>query len=214
MQNLLPLPFLEQIPRWLQEQGGAASLADKSDETIASIFAETIGLETLRDPGRAPSVTLDELGYMLGANVLPYDSDATKRSKIAMAVSGHKNRGLWLLDAKIKIDTITGFSATVYTVWATSVGWLIRGDGIEIENEMATLGGDGIYNGLLLIGQGTEPELPGNVYIDTGTSTLTSGQVGRIVYELALDVVPAYFRIFIGYTSAGEFIVYPNGQIG
>jgi len=213
MRSLLPLPFVDQIPRWLKDQGDPAPLADNVDAALESALEETMGLEYLRDPGRAPSSCLDEMGYMFGAELLATDSDSVKREKIATAIARQTNRGLWALDVKPRIDLVSGASASIYTVWTSSYGWLVVGAADDPTDWMATVGGDGTIGGLLLVGTGTEPELPGNVYVDVGTAGLTAAQIAALVYELELDVVPAYFRMFLGYVSGGEFVVYPGGQI-
>jgi hypothetical protein len=84
-----------------------------------------------------------------------------------------------------------------------------------------TMGVDGIDDllGLAIIGDGTEVEIVGNIYIDCHygifVSTLTAAQIIQIVDDMAIDIVPAYMRVYLGYIDAtGAFINYAGGTIG
>jgi len=67
--------------------------------------------------------------------------------------------------------------------------------------------------GIDLIGAGDEIEIAGNIYIDVDNKILTYDEVEQIKLSLE-DVVPAYYRVFLGYfNTSGQFIVYPNGII-
>jgi len=215
----LPIPFIEHVPDIFRQDAddSMTALADKMDSIMTEVVAEILRLYDLKLPDQCPADLLDELGYYVAAGILNTDTAMIKRGKIATAVQGHKIRGGWINDAKPKIDTIVGGDSTIFLA-ADSDDWILGGDGITIQatSYWATMGADGIDAdlGLSLIGLGDEIEIAGNVYIDVDSSTLTAAQVQQIVDALERDVVPAYYRVYLGYVSAGQFIVYAGGTIG
>lgn len=67
--------------------------------------------------------------------------------------------------------------------------------------------------GIDIIGAGDEIEISGNIYIDVDNKILMESEVEQIKLSLG-DVVPAYYRVFLGYfNNDGQFIVYSNGII-
>ena len=99
--------------------------------------------------------------------------------------------------------------------------WILVGDGLTpAAFYWAALGVDNIDLdlGIALIGEGTEVEVAGNIFINAHdgitVATLTADQVTQIVQELQDDVVPAYYIVNIGYVNtSGQFIIYSGGII-
>ena len=209
---MLPLPFENHIPYLLRENmdDKGQAFVDKVDSLIEEISQEVLEMYWFKVPYRAPADFLNELGAYINANITPTDSERTKRSKIENAVKGHKLRGTWEDDAKLRIDAITSLDAVIIQ----SVGsddWILVGDGLTPSTHYwATMGADGIDLdlGLSLIGAGDEIEVAGNIYINlhdgVTTPVLTQAQVDAVVFEIDEDVVPAYYRVHLGYMSPFE----------
>lgn len=221
---MLPLPFEKYVPTILKNNitVKGQALIDKVDTLLEVIKDEILEMYYFKDPVRTPNSFLEELGFWLNANLLNTDSDFNKRSKVKGAVRGHKNRGSWEDDAKIRIDSITSLDSAIFRAVDTD-DWILGGDGIVIDSSYywATMGADGLDLdlGLALIGAGDEVEVAGNIYIDLHegvfTAVLTVDQITQIVTEIEDDVVPGYFRVHLGYiNTTGQFIVYSGGVIG
>jgi hypothetical protein len=191
------------------------ALAAAIDAAVGGVQSDLVELQYIYVPERTPAQLLDDLGAMMAAGMKATDSVVTKRRKLATAVQGHKRRSTWLYSLKPAIDAVTGFSSSIYmdlfSNWPVRVGdaerllsgypWYLRGDGAA-------------YGGTVRVGSGLEAIVAGNVYVDVGTSGLTAEQVAQVVAQVKDDIVPAYFRVFLGYTTAGAFTQYAGGQIG
>jgi hypothetical protein len=218
----LPVPFLDNIPRIHREYSDPTTIAlcDKADLSIEDWLSDLKGLQLLLNPDQCPAQFLNQLGNFINAGIVETDTDQQKRQKIYYAIVTQKKRGEWISDAKIKIDTIVMDSARLWS-GVLSDDWILCGDGIvEGTTYYAALGTDGVDTGLgvSLIGDGTEMEIAGNIYIDCHqnyhTAILTAAQVAQIIYELEYDIVPAYFIIYLGYVDvSGIFQVYSGGII-
>jgi hypothetical protein len=219
---MLPIPSINFFPQGYQDNPTDAitALAGKIDDIFSALEQETFDLLWLKNVERCPSKYLNELGYMLNAGLQKIDTDRIKRQKIYKAIQSHKIRGSWIDHAKIIIDAITGYSAVMF-VASASDDWILGGDGIiELDSPWAILesGVDDPY-GMNLIGEGTEIEISGNIYINCHDgikgSTLTSDQINNIVNQIKDDIVPAYMRIYLGYIDTDDsFVVYTDGIIG
>jgi hypothetical protein len=210
-------PTINNFPKVMQLAGdaGTTALANKMDYWINLVTAEILAMQAFMRPEQAAAVVLPELVYMFNAATQLMMSDAQVRQAIASAVKAQKKRGEWAASVKPVIDAITGFSASIWlgltADWPVRVGdqtflgygWSVRGAGVNAN-----------WMGIIRTGSGSEPIIPGNIYVDVGTSTLTPAQVAQIVQAIATDFVPAYFRVFLGYTTAGAFTVYAGGTIG
>ncbi len=208
----LPIPFVDYLPKIIRQDpdAKAIALAAKMDSIMLGVLEDVIGLNDLRDPARCPADLLVELGDMLAAGILPGDSELIRRRKIASAVQGHKLRGSWAYDAKPKVDAIAGGDAVIFRGYESD-DWIMCGDG-SLEsptNYWGSMGADGIdlHLGLSLIGEGTEVEVAGNIYVDVDNAALTPSQVQAIVDSL-VDIVPAYMLVHLGYTTGTQFIEY------
>ena len=211
---MLPQPFINYIPTFYKRDDKLIAFADKMDEILDYLKSDTLGLNSLIDPVKISQLLLDTLGFYLNAGILDEDSDYKKRSKIRFAIQSHKNRGLWKLDVKPKIDNVAGGDSSLFG----SVGegtWRLIGDGSQPSSYIhASLGGDGANTawGLRLAGSGFDDWDKGIVRIDTDNNSLTTDEVDQIKLDI-LDSSPAYFRIYLGYVSSGVFVKYANGQI-
>lgn len=217
---MLPIPSFRFWPKIFQGDPRTASTAAKMDTHLTAWGKDTLGLRRLIRPDECPSIFLGVFGYMLNAGILPLDSDQVKRRKIRDAIATHKIRGSWANDAKKRIDNITGLNAVIVTQTGLD-DWILCGDGTEPPAfYWAALGVDGIDYGLgiSLIGEGTEIEVAGNIYINLHygitTPVLTAAQIAQIVQELSTDVAAAYYIIYLGYVDgAGMFQIYAGGII-
>lgn len=217
----LPTPFIQNVLATLRQASdpGTVALANKIDYWAENVAAEIAGMLAIHRPEQAPYVVLQELAYMVGANVVLVDSEDTIRKKIFAAVDSQKKKGQWLADAKPKIDVITGLNSVLWSgindFWPVRIGntpgmtygsnWSIRG-----------AGDNAAYPGIIRTGTGTEAIIEGNIYIDLGgtAGNPTAATIAAVVAAISLDVVPAYFKEFLGYVVAGAFTVYAGGQIG
>lgn len=214
---MLPLPLKDHISVLLSQdisQKGQAFI-DKVEGLLTSIEQEILEGYYLKSPLRIPYELLTELDYFLNAGIKNKDSDYIKRKKIESAVSGHKKRGLWKEDVKVRIDTISGFDAVIYKVVGGDE-WMLTGDGLTPEDYYwASLGADDIDSslGIGLLGENTEIEVSGNVYINCHygvfTPVLTEDQLLQIKEDLSEDITPAYFNVVLGYINEdGIFVTY------
>jgi hypothetical protein len=208
---MLCIPFEKFIPRFFKRDNKLIAFADKHDEIMESLKNDTLGLNDIIDPIKAPSIILNELGEYLNAGIQEQDSEKEKRIKIKLAVQGHKNRGLFKLDAKIKIDAIAGGDSQIVRGFEGD-DWILVGDGLTPSSfYWASMGCDGIDDdlGFAIIGEGDEIEISGNIYIDVDNNALNWQRRQKIVDVLESDIAPAYMKIFTGYINgSGIFKIY------
>lgn len=218
---MLPIPTIDYIPKILRERATLETVAftDKMDTDILAWFRDIKNIDQLLDVDQCPSNYLTLLGNMLSASVQTIDSDRTKRQKIYSAIQTHKRRGSWVAHAKLIIDAITGYNAVRF-ITTDEDDWILCGDGsLELGTSWAILGGDGTAPyGMTLVGDGTEVEIWGNIYIDLHygihTAVLSASQIEQIVADIARDIVPAYVRVYLGYVpTTGGFTTYSGGII-
>lgn len=197
------------IPKFYKRDTKLLAFITKFNSIIADLKSDTLGLNTLIDPHRIPAVLIAELGYYLNAGIKDQDSEAERRYKVATAVQGHKRRGSFNLDAKIKIDLICGGDSAIIRSFDKD-DWILVGDGLTpAAYYWAAMGADGIDDdlGISLIGEGTEIEIWGNIYIDVDNAVLSAADQARLELEMQ-DIVPAYFWVHFGYLSGTNFIEY------
>lgn len=217
---MLPLPFLKYIPKLFQSDSKTVNLATKVDTHLTTWRKDIIDIRRLVRSDECPAKYLIELDFLLSAGIKDLDSELTRRKKIRDAIETHKNLGLWKTDVKIKLDNITGYSAALIKAIGTD-DWILVGDGTTPSTSYwATMGADGIDDdlGLALLGEGTEIEVQGNIYVDMhegiNTGVLTQAQIDQAVNEIKDDSVPAYFIVYLGYLDvSGIFVQYPGGII-
>ena len=225
----LPVPFINNVLAALRQTGdpGMLALAAKIDAWLVTgagltgggkpVVPEIIAELAFHRPEQADLSVLGELAYMVGAQVSFGDSEDKVRKAIFNAIDGQKKKGQWLADAKPKIDAITGLSAVL---WGNPNDlWPVRLDGdpsYSAQSLWSVRGAGGDGWGIIRTGFGTESIVPGNIYIDLGgnAGNPTAAVLAQVVAAISPDVVPAYYRIFLGYTTAGAFTVYAGGQSG
>ena len=195
------------------------ALANKVDYWLENVAAEVEGMLAIHRPEQASAAVLQELAYMVGANVVLGDSEDVVRKKIFAAIDQQKHKGLWVEDAKPKIDLITGLSSSLFS--GTNDWWPVRignGPGMSYQNKWSVRGAGDItaYMGIIRTGDGDEAIIPGNVYIDLGGTAVSppASAIAAVVAMLSPDVVPVYYKIQLGYVVAGAFTTYPGGTIG
>jgi len=221
---MLPEDFLSYIPKFLKDNIDASgeALVTYMNDFTDEFYGYIRELYFFSDALRVPAIFLDELGYWLAAGIKQGDSEATKREKIYYAVMNHKKRGTWTADAKIRIDAITGYSAAIFVSTESDdsieMGQIASEDTtVYWSTEQGADGSDDLL-GTWEVGDFTEYVIAGNIYIDLHegvfTPVLTAAQIEQIVNEIATDIVPAYFAIYLGYINVtGQFVVYSGGII-
>lgn len=220
---MLPNTFENFIPKFLKDNldTSGRALITYIDDFTDLFYGYIREMYFFKDAVRCPAEFLDELGYWLSAGLKQGDSESTKRTKIYYAIMGHKKRGTWEDDAKIKIDAITGYSALIFTAGDTDDAILLGQESIDPDFYWITFqdnSGTDDDLGWWLVGDMTEYVIAGNIYIDChegiNVSTLTSDEIAQIVAEIETDIVPAYYAVYLGYTTAtGQFIHYAGGSI-
>jgi hypothetical protein len=204
---MFPLPTKKYIPKVLQENmdNFGQALVDYLDNIIPEVKEETINLRYFYTIELIPSVFLDTIGNQLQAEIKQIDTDRQKRVKILNAIAGRAKRSLWFDDVKIRIDNITGLDAQLYSPFGLD-DFILCGDGTTPESfYWAAMGVDGIDDalGISLIGEGDEVEITGNIYIDLG-GIVAADVILRIIDDIK-NIVPAYFRIKLGYVTGTTF---------
>lgn len=207
---MLPIPFVNYIPIFYKRDAKLIAFADKVDSILEGLRSDTIGLNDIIDPMKAPVVTLDYLGDYFNAGINVFDNEKVKRVKIATAIQSHKKRGSFNFDAKPKIDAIAGGDSQILKTFGAD-DWILVGDGLTPgAYYWSALGADGIDDdlGIMLVGSGDELIIAGNIYIDVDNDSLTAEEQLRIRLEME-DIAPAYFLVHIGYVDiSGTFVEY------
>jgi hypothetical protein len=200
---MLPIPFIKYIPKLFQQDQKAITMATKIDTHLAEWKIDVLNLRRFIRPDEAPAAMLDELGYELNAGIKTNDTVATKRKKIYNAVQSHKFKNTWPYDVKLRIEAITGQTATLYYPTDDN-NWLLRGvTPIEPSDYQASMGisdGTDTALGIWMLGSMEEVVVPGNIYIDLGAG-LTTPILEAVVSILENDAVPAYMYVYLGYTT-------------
>jgi hypothetical protein len=208
MKHLLPIPSQESIPH----MEGSEALCAMLDEQFEAWYQDTVRLEWIRDPARCPAELLDEVGYMLSADIVKGDSERVKRVKIATAIDHGKSRGTWPR-VKELIDAWTGTDCRIFHA-EDGDDWVLVGADISGGAYWSILGGEspgGKYGIRLFSGTSADGVTliggKGYIYIDLASPTIPDNIIQGI-RETLISMVPAYFRVFLGYTEADEFIGY------
>lgn len=216
---MLPIPFIDFIPKIFRDNidNSMQSLCDLSDTHIQNMQEDNKILSYFLDPVKCPTKLLDYLGYYINAGIKDGDSDRTKRRKIYYAIQNHKLRATWNYDTKTRIDSITGYDARIFRA-SDEDDFIFCGDSMIGANNLAILGTDGLDDtvGISLIGEGTELEIAGNIFINCHygiyTDVLTSDQIEQIKTDIEMDNIPAYYVVYLGYVNtSNQFIVYADG---
>ena len=207
---MIPVDIDIYIPKFYRRDAKLTAFILKVNSILADLKSDTLGLNTLIDPHRIPAALISELGYYLNAGIQDQDSEADRRYKVATAIQAHKRRGSFNDDAKPKIDLICGGDSVIIRSFDKD-DWILVGDGLTpTAYYWAALGCDGIDDelGISLIGEGTEIEIWGNIYIDVDNNALSAADQDKLELEMQ-DIVPAYFYVHFGYISGtGQFIEY------
>jgi hypothetical protein len=130
MQNLLPIPSIDYFPSAFRNDEDIIALTDFLDAEYRRWFDDSVGLETLHDPARCPSVCLNVFGEWLSAGIKERDDDATKRAKIANAVQNTRFLSTWFYSAKPLIDSIVKGDSTIIS-GLIGDDMIVCGDGNE-----------------------------------------------------------------------------------
>ena len=195
-------------------------MAKKVDIHLKTWKSDVVNLDRQIRPDECDSKYLDELNFILNANVKNYDPDSVKRKKVANAIQNQKFRGCFNLDVKIRLDTITGYSSRILDnlpSFGTDDRILLSDGGTTDQQAIITywsiMGCDGLdlNQGMALVGE-HEVFIKVNIFIDLhqgiNTDVLSADTVKRCVADLN-DVIPAYIFVYLGYVdSLGLFQQY------
>ena len=206
---MLPESFESFIPKFYTRDAKLTAFADKMDSIIADLKSDTLGLNDLITPEKIPADLIVELGYLLNAGINEQDDERTRRQKVQGAVDGHKQRGSFSLDAKPKIDNIAGGNSVIIT-GTNEDDAIIPGDGLTpAAAYWSAIGADGIDDelGFVILTDGTEIYIAGNVYIDVDNAALGAADQAELELEMQ-DIVPAYYFVHFGHIVAGDFVEY------
>lgn len=196
--------FKNKVPKaYPKDDIHSDTMCSKADTHIADWITDIKKIELFRDPLRCPTAWLDELGALLEAGVVNSDNERQIRQKVENAIEGHKKRGLWEEDVKVRIDAITGYSSEIYSNKLDINDWILLGaadDPNPIDVPWSILGGDNIdpYS-MVLTGEGNEGWLDGIILIDLGNDSIPAATITKIVQELETNLIPAYYLIRLGY---------------
>jgi len=210
---MLPIPFRNFLPKIFRDNidlhTDGTALANKADIHLAEWRADALEVAHFKEADRCPAKFLGELANFISADILASDAETSKRVKIFYAIERHKRRGSWESDAKHIVDSIAGGDSELVKEYYTAE-WLLWGsESTDDDDYTASLGTDGVDDelGIDLIGDGDECEIAGIIWIDVDNASLTASQVQLLIDSLQ-DVVPAYFKVVLGYFLTGIWTVY------
>jgi len=226
--SLLPMPFADFMPQILKNDSNPIGTiyTNKLDSMYGQLEGEIIEMQYFKTAWRCKSDFLDELGYFLAADLKNGDSELTKRKKISNAIMTHTKRSLWD-STKAILDAITGYDARIISnTLATSddsieMGYTsdetLNGSAASYMSTEGTNGTDANL-GTWEVGAGSEIVIPGNIYINLHygitTAILSAAQITQIKDAITLDIVAAYFIVYLGYLDGtSSFILYSGGTI-
>lgn len=222
---MLPVPFSKYIPQVMADNPDAAltAMMSKADIHIPEWFNEILELNFLKIPERVIGRYLPELADYLGVKLFTWDTELVKRIKIQTAANRFRLRSTWAADTKLIIDALTGYDARIYKIALSDQddAILLAKEASDPDTYWMTLSPkDGVdpLLGWYLVGDWTEYVIAGNVLIDCHygvyTAVLTATQISQIVVSIKDDIVPVYYKIYLGYVnSSGLFTVYIGGII-
>lgn len=206
---MLPIPFINYIPKLFKNDTKAVALANKIDIDLKAWKKDTLDIARLIRADECPVDYLNELNFILSAGFKSYDSEPLKRQKIITAIENHKKRTLWINDIKTKIDAITGYSAVIMSYKDAS-----QDDWIEMAGDEEAWFQNGSYCiesadntsrfAFIELGRGDEVYVAGNFYIfphpQNPNPILPIQTINQIVNEI-YDDLPQYYRVYLAYSS-------------
>lgn len=205
-------PPSSSVPSVFRPSATLMVLKAKMDAHAEEWADDVAGLLSLYDPAEASPLVLEELGWLLQAGIEKGDSDRLKRTKIVGAVIAHLRKGTWLYDVEPKIEALTGIVPQLYPEvlwnWPVNVGGNPIPPGADWSVNGGAVAGDGTIN----TGTGSEGIFGTVIRVDLGTSALAPSDIAAIVAAVEPSTA-SYFRVFLGYVSAGLFVQYAGGQI-
>lgn len=148
--GLYPVPLLKYFPQEYVRTPRLVQFSEAWDKLFTELACETIAIKYFRTPERCPSQFLFLLADKFGVNFLSSDTDRLKRIKIRDAIATHKKKDRFDADIKLKIDAITGLSASLIDAsFAEDMVWDESSDDndnmIWLEDIAAVLPGSGDY---------------------------------------------------------------------
>lgn len=213
---MLPVPFIKHLPKAAKEgdDAGRDALVDKADAHVSAWSDETkILLESYRVE-KVSAIVLDEMADQMAVSIFSGDTERMKRAKIASAIPGHKRRASFPLDIKPTIDIIVGADCQIVNeILGPQFVWANSEDDIPVGAEWVLWDNGLGDNGMVWSGGEFESTVAGIASIDVGRSDLSSEELSQVVEAVSV-VVPAYYRVILGYFASGAFTPYVGGTIG
>ena len=208
--------FRYMLPRGLDDSDPVYNaIVTKANSCIAEWLQDILLLNRSYQPDIVNSALVDEIAYMLNANIAGEDTERTKRGKIAGAIRMHKQRSLWQ-SIKVVIDSIMGGDSSLLTA-EDCADWIFYGaDGNDNNTyNWGVFATDGITTewGIDVFGTFIELVFKGNIYINCDNPTATTELVEQLKLAL-IELVPCYVKIYLGYSEDGVFNQYSNGVMG
>jgi len=130
MQNLLSIPSIDYFPSAFRGDEDIIALTDFLDAEYMRWFNDSVNLDSLHDPARAPAICLNDFGGWLEAGIKEKDNDSTKRAKIANAITNTRFLSTWFFSAKPLIDSIVGGDSEIIS-GISGDDSIVCGDGNE-----------------------------------------------------------------------------------
>lgn len=214
MEHLLPIPSSRYIPIALED---ADHLTEMLDREYRQWYKETFGIEYLREPSRCAASVLAEFAYGLGVTIYPHDTERVRRTRVQTARKIISERGLWTT-VKPLIDARTGADCFFSTLSDGGNDWILPADLFTDFGFWGALGGfDPLFKLGMRLSAGLEASDGvvggrGVFLIDLGTRNTTP----QIIVEIKLDIIdqiPAYCKVYLGYTDDDKFIAYEGGEV-
>lgn len=215
MRKLLPVPSSRHVP--LELRDGLSPLTEFLDAQFVAWEDETFGLEALKDPARIPYPFLNEAGYMLSAAIRPEDGERVRRVKVSTAAATNKMRGLWRESVQPVVEARSGAAASLISGLGDD-DFILVGSADDQQGFWSALGGaepDVGYGIRLASGASEDANIEpvaGVMLIDCGSGSMGADDVGALVRDLR-ELIPAYYKAYVGYVSGGTFTTYAGGEV-
>lgn len=200
-------------PKYLTDNVTRAgtALINKVQYYFDLVQADTNSINDLTDPMRCPAKYLDYLGNDLHAEIGSSDTTRIKRLKCLNAINKAKNKSLWDLDLKLRIEAILGYPVFLFSEASSAtlddaIYWGGQDARDTSWSTFSDIGAGELFVGGIAGIPYTENFLPGFICIDVVT-TQTAPTLDKI--KLAINQNGGYVghRIFIGYLTGTVYTV-------
>jgi len=215
MRRMIPVPSIDYVPS--EMASGAGPLCETLDAQFEGWLGEAFGISDMRDPATVPAACLPAAGDMLAAGFNAGDPERVRRAKLASAAGANKTRGLWLSSVKPVVEARSGAEASLISGIGND-DFILAGTADEGTSTWSVMGGGipGETFGIRIasgMSETTSAEaVAGTLLIDCGSQSLSAAEVNLMVMDLE-DMIPSYYKAYVGYVLDGIFTAYPNGEV-